>query len=174
VQNDRFDRRIIAKLFQLANHRLGRQYHALEIDHADTIAESPEASFPGSCVKREINQREHRQHEEEECSAANQYPEQCARTSFRHGESVAPETSGISCAGTDDLQGRTFNPDLNRSTADKLPIRIDIDGKFCFDTCTGGLEVIYLANPQMLTAVNGWEQSKEPQRPNRTDKTHIE
>jgi len=85
-------------------------------------------------MKSEIYQRKNGQNEQEKCSAANQNPEQCARTSFRHGESVAPETAGISWPGKD-LQSSTLNPNLNRRPADKFPIRIDINGKFCFDTC---------------------------------------
>ena len=89
VQNDGLDRRIVAKLLQLPDDWLWRQNHAIEIDHADAVAKAAEPGFAAARVQRQIDQGKHGQHEEEKCSSANQNPEQCARTSFRHEGSLA-------------------------------------------------------------------------------------
>src|SRR6202034_2765389 len=90
MNNNGLDGRVLGKLLELANHRLRRQNHAVEIDHADAIAEAGHAGVGSTRMQRDVDQREYGQHEEEESSSTDQNPEQCARTSFSHAGSLAP------------------------------------------------------------------------------------
>src|ERR1700682_5611414 len=71
VENDGLDGRVVAKFLELSDHRLRRKNYAVKIDYADAVAEAPNAGFATSCMQRKVDQREHRQHEEEKCSSAN-------------------------------------------------------------------------------------------------------
>ncbi len=84
MQDDRLDRRIVIKLLKLVDHRLGGKNYSIEVHYANAVAEAAESSLVAAGVQRQINQRKHRQHKEEECSSADQNPEQGVRTSFRH------------------------------------------------------------------------------------------
>ena len=93
MQDDGFDRRIIGKFFQFADHWLWREDHSVKINHSNTVAEAAKPRFIVVRVQREVDQREHRQNEEEESSSANQYPEKGAGTLLSHWESLAPHGS---------------------------------------------------------------------------------
>ena len=82
MQDDGFDRRVVAKFLELPHNGLRRENDAVEIDHANAIPEPAESGLSAGSMQRQINQSKDGQHEEEKCSAANQNPEQCARTSL--------------------------------------------------------------------------------------------
>ena len=89
MEDDRLDGRVVAELLQFTDNWLRGEDDTLQIDHANAIAETANAGFSTRSVEREIYQREDGKHEQEECSAADQNPEECARTSLGHGKSVA-------------------------------------------------------------------------------------
>ena len=76
MQDDGFDGRVVAKFLQLADHRLRRENDAIQVDHADAVAKAAKSGFIAPRMQRQVNQRKHSQHKEEECSSANQNPEQ--------------------------------------------------------------------------------------------------
>ena len=57
------------------DHWLRRKNHAVEIDHANAVAEAGDSGLAAARVQRHVNQREYGQHEEEERSSPDQNPE---------------------------------------------------------------------------------------------------
>src|SRR3954462_4245284 len=95
VKDNRFDRRVLAEFLQLVHDRLRGKDDAFEVDDADAISEAAETRvLPAGRMQGEIDEGEDGQHEEEKCSSSDEDPEQGARTSFRHGESLALGGSG--------------------------------------------------------------------------------
>ena len=90
MQNDGLDGRVIAKLFELPHDRLRRKNHSLKIDHANAVAKAADAGIAGARMHGEIDKSKDGEHEEKKRSSADQDPEQGARTSVSHEESLAP------------------------------------------------------------------------------------
>src|SRR5690242_944875 len=108
-----------------------------EVDYADAISEATKArGFAAARMQREIDEGEDGQHEEEKCSSSDEDPEQSARTSFRHGESLALAGSGgtkVAELEGDYLECGSLGRDLEGRLADVFSIGIDIEGMFGFD-----------------------------------------
>ena len=125
-----------AKRLQLADDFVGIENHAVEIDDADLVAEGVEPGLLLVRVHRDIDQRKHGQHKEEESASSDYDPEPDARTCvFSHKvvSSLALIGGGIALGGDDDLAD-AFRSDaeLHRRLADVLAVGINVEGSIRF------------------------------------------
>ena len=65
MQNDGFDRGVVAESLQLTDHRLWRKNDAVEVHHADAIAKAAKPRLSTAGMQCEIDQSEDCQHEQE-------------------------------------------------------------------------------------------------------------
>ncbi len=75
VNNDRLDGIVVGKALELANHLIGIENHAVQINDADLVSEGVEPSLLSPRVDRNINQSEHGQHKEEKSASSDDNPE---------------------------------------------------------------------------------------------------
>ena len=87
MEDDGLDGIVVGEPLKLRDHRLGLDDDALDVDHANLIAETAKGFLSLSSAQAQVNQREHRENEEEEGASADHDPQQGAGLSlFRHGE----------------------------------------------------------------------------------------
>ena len=90
MNDDGLDGIVVAKLLDLLDHRAGIENDAFQFDYANLVPKTgAQRGVISARMKREVNQREHSQHKEEEGSSSDEYPEQSARTSvFSHTDGL--------------------------------------------------------------------------------------
>ena len=80
MNNDGFDGIVISESVQLVHNFFRIQDHTLEVHHPNFVPEPVDTRLLTASVQRDIHQREHGQHKEEECASPDQDPQPDTRT----------------------------------------------------------------------------------------------